>query len=149
MELLAGAAAAAWGGGELFSYNRENYMFDKEFHSIWLHSNVTPIHFIQLFTSSKGKRMMTTSGDSNLVTNENQESRAHTSHDSNGLWGAPDQARLPSSKDARKASRAIPLLGLIYKMYINLQWGQLPFADGDKLTLLLENGNNDGIGLQF
>ena len=29
MELLAGAAAAAWGGGELFSYNRENYMFDK------------------------------------------------------------------------------------------------------------------------
>lgn len=34
-------------------------------------------------------------------------------------------------------------------MYINLQWGQLPFADGDKLTLLLENGNNDGIGLQF
>ncbi|CAK9062094.1 unnamed protein product [Durusdinium trenchii] len=30
MELLAGAAAAAWGGGELFSYNRENYMFDKE-----------------------------------------------------------------------------------------------------------------------
>lgn len=30
MELLAGAAAAAWSGGELFSYNRENYMFDKE-----------------------------------------------------------------------------------------------------------------------
>ena len=30
MELLAGAAAAAWGGGELFSYNRENYMFDKD-----------------------------------------------------------------------------------------------------------------------
>jgi len=30
MELLAGAAAAAWSGGELFSYNRENYMFDKD-----------------------------------------------------------------------------------------------------------------------
>ena len=28
MELLFGAAAA--GGGGLFSYNRENYMFDKE-----------------------------------------------------------------------------------------------------------------------
>ena len=60
------------------------------------------------------------------------------------VWGAPDQARLPSSKDARKASRAIPLLGLQ-----SSQLGQLPFADGDKLKLLLENGNNDGIGLQF
>lgn len=34
MELLAGAAAAAWGGGELFSYNRENYMFDKDGHAM-------------------------------------------------------------------------------------------------------------------
>ena len=31
MELLFGAAAA--GGGGLFSYNRENYMFDKE--GVW------------------------------------------------------------------------------------------------------------------
>lgn len=38
MALLASAAAAAWGGGELFSYNRENFMFDKDSCSMLLPS---------------------------------------------------------------------------------------------------------------